>query len=131
MLLCAPLLLVACPKHNPRGFWQPEHTAIMHRNVPVVKRKSYSEVKERPRSKDERRRAKVCTVAFVVRLSSGVLAHKAQPALAHAHEAALPDHKMIEHVDVKQLASRNDLACHKHILRAGRGVAGGVIVDDN
>ena len=38
---------------------------------------------------------------------------------------------MIEHVDVEQLAGRDDLACHQHILGAGRGVAGGMVVDDD
>jgi hypothetical protein len=38
---------------------------------------------------------------------------------------------MIEHVDVEQLAGRDDLASYEHIFRAGGWVAGGVIVDDD
>jgi hypothetical protein len=119
------------PETQPNWLLAARTRAIMHRNIPVAKRKSYSEVKG---TKDEGRTTKVWLLAFVFRLidqnhSNGLLGHKAQPALAHAHEAPLPDHQMIEHVDVEQLAGRDDLARHQHVLAAGRGVAGGIIVD--
>ena len=53
--------------------------------------------------------------------TTAALPNEAQPALAHAHEAPLPNHQMIEHIDIQQLAGRDDLARHQHILGAGCG----------
>src|SRR5207253_10896468 len=48
---------------------------------------------------------------------------EAEPALSHAHIAALPNDQVVEHVHVEQLAGRNDLARDQHVFRAGGRVA--------
>ena len=42
-----------------------------------------------------------------------------------------PPSQVIEHVDIKQLAHLDDLLCDQHILRAWRGIPGGMVVGDD
>ena len=41
--------------------------------------------------------------------------------LAHSHIAALSDHQMVEHVDVKHFPGADDLARHQDVFGAGVG----------
>ena len=52
----------------------------------------------------------------------------AELALAHAHPAGLPNHEMVEHVDVEELAGLDELFGEQHVVGRGRGVAGWVVV---
>jgi len=44
------------------------------------------------------------------------LASKAKPFFTHTAVASLPNHQMIEDIDVEQLAGRDDLVRDEHVL---------------
>jgi len=52
---------------------------------------------------------------------------EAKAALFEADVALAPDHQVVEHVDVQQLARLHDLARDGDVLGRGRGVAAGVV----
>jgi len=53
---------------------------------------------------------------------------EAQATLAQADEALAADDDVVEDIDAEELASLHHLAGHLHVVLAGRGVAGGVVV---
>src|SRR5579875_1973542 len=54
---------------------------------------------------------------------------EAEPALLHGDKAALADHDVVEHLDLQQVAGTNQVGGDGDIVAAGRGIAGGVIVN--
>src|SRR5262245_61337279 len=54
-----------------------------------------------------------------------------QAAFQHTHEAAVPDHEMIQHFNVKHFSSADNLAFHDDGLRRPCCVARGVIMTYN
>src|SRR3990172_1909335 len=54
-----------------------------------------------------------------------------QPALFERDETVLADHQMVEHVNVQQLARLDECAGDGDVFRAGRRVAGRMVVHDD
>ena len=59
------------------------------------------------------------------------LATKAQSPLLQADVAVAPDDDVVKHLDVKQAPGLDDLFGDAHIFRAGRWVAGGMVMEHN
>src|SRR3990170_3161532 len=73
-----------------------------------------------------RSRATIRTMAL-----SSLARTEAEMPLFHAHEPPLADDDVVEHVDVQQLPSLDQLLCHGDVIGRRRGVARGVVVDDD
>ena len=57
-------------------------------------------------------RAPFCAAGDTATLSR----RKPQAPFPETHEAPRPNHQMIYHIDIEELACGDDLACHEHVL---------------
>ena len=56
---------------------------------------------------------------------------KSKPELLQRDEFSTPDHQVIQHIDIEQLAGLNNGPGDGNIIRAGRGITAGVVVGDD